>query len=384
MTMTGLNGFTPQGAKAQGTKGDSVWDTVGYDGEYSGDGRDHGNVNSVESKGDDGEGDGQVKYEVDELVRVVKTASHDQGGAAKVTDPNCNGMVNVVMTSGLETGMAKSYLPTDLERMSDYNPGTTFISPLTNRAKDRAEAKRKAANASVRADDFYDTPEYQHEAKRLLRSVKPLVTELAINADNTTVSRIELADVETTIGRILAMYLSFVARSAPDGSDCMSKSLERILHQGGLEMTEAQNAIQLVNKVLDKRRSQRLDLQNHIVITFPGSHDHMLQIVKHFIRYFTEHEPRPVVILHDDEVAFNNLKEGLQTELKEATAKLLYEKAKFIAKKKRALNLKEQTIRLETELAAMELKERAQSAAVEDLEEDSVALKLGIKRPWTS
>ena len=87
-------------------------------------------------------------------------------------------------------------------------------------------------------------------------------------------------------------------------------------------MTEAQNAIQLVNKVLDKRRSQRLDLQNHIVITFPGSHDHMLQIVKHFIRYFTEHEPRPVVILHDDEVAFNNLKEGLQTELKEATAKV--------------------------------------------------------------
>ena len=55
----------------------------------------------------------------------------------------------------------------------------------------------------------------------------------------------------------------------------------------------------------------------------------------------------------------------------------MYEKAKFIAKKKRALNLKEQTIRLETELAAMELKERAQSAAVEDLEEDSVALKLG-------
>ena len=87
-------------------------------------------------------------------------------------------------------------------------------------------------------------------------------------------------------------------------------------------MSEAQSAIQLVNRVLDKRRSQRLDLRNHIVITFPGAHDHLLQIVRLFIRYFTEHEARPVVILHEDEAAFNDLKERLQAELREATAKV--------------------------------------------------------------
>jgi len=229
-------------------------------------------------------------------------------------------------------------------RVSIELANTTFQSPVTARS----------SKVSTGMGDFYKTAEYQHEAKRLLSAVKPLVTELQLSSDATT-QGVELAEVETTIGRILAMYLSFVARSAPNADD-MSKSLERILHEGGLELAEVQKIVKLVYDVLEKRKKQRLDLQNHIVITFPGSHEHMIQIVHHFIKYFTEHEPRPVVILHEEEEVFKRLKELLQRDLKEATAKAWLDKAKFTAKKKRALTLKEQAIRLQAAQEALEAK----------------------------
>ena len=72
------------------------------------------------------------------------------------------------MTSGFHEGTTKLFLLTDLERMSDYDPGTKFISPLTKRAKDQANARLEKARSAMQSDDFYKSAEYHHEVRTIV------------------------------------------------------------------------------------------------------------------------------------------------------------------------------------------------------------------------
>ena len=179
--------------------------------------------------------------------------------------------------------------------------------------KDKQQQPREDDDSASEADDHLLDPFSQttlESNSEFKTACENLNNELIVQLDDLQIDLSndgDPAEIECSIGRVINSYLRFAHDR--NGPTVMRNAFKSILEKAELPDSEMCKIIGHIDHHVEAKRNLQHRLQGHIIVTFPGSHEHMVQVARHFVKYIMEHTLRrkTVMLLHPDNGCYDKL-----------------------------------------------------------------------------